>query len=78
MGNLYFGIEMEILVKPKDELIKILVNNKEFHWDQHVTPASNNDAKKANRSALHKAVAYVLDTAGVPASDGEGVPFSKW
>jgi hypothetical protein len=79
MDKLYFGIEMEILVRPTEKLIKILVNNSQFCWDQEVTPESDDNAKKAvNRLALHKAVAFVLDAAGVPASPGEAVGYSKW
>jgi hypothetical protein len=79
MDILYFGIEMEILVRPKQKLIDILVNSKQFCWDREVTPASRDETKTAvNRLALHQAVASVLDAAGVPASHGEAVPYSKW
>ncbi|KAH9908333.1 hypothetical protein F4778DRAFT_344222 [Xylariomycetidae sp. FL2044] len=62
--SLGFGIEMEMLVKPNDNLKNPL---KRYGWNPSITPSSVNVDKHGNRKALRKALAETLTINGLPA-----------
>ncbi|KAI0104179.1 putative amidoligase enzyme-domain-containing protein [Nemania sp. FL0031] len=64
--ELLFGIEMEMLVKPKDKLISHLNGS---DWDNTLTSASRDESRKnANRFLLRQAIADMLTDEGTPAT----------
>jgi len=68
---LYFGVEMEMLIRPRSSLMAIL--SSEYNWESGVTPATPDSNRRArNRRALHQAVAEILTSGGVPATTSAG------
>lgn len=66
--GLVFGAEIELLIRPKSNLMPLMLAN---GWDKKVTVATkpnDKDPKKLkNRTALRTALAFVMTQAGVEA-----------
>jgi hypothetical protein len=74
--SLKFGIEMEFLLKPKSAMKETLKKHK-FN-DKVTTDSNDKNAKQANRDALRKALAEVLELDKNIAAGISTANYQKW
>lgn len=73
--SLRFGVEMEFLLKPKPALTEIL---EKYRFNYACTTDSRDEAaKQANRIALRKALAEILESRDIPAVTSVA-GYDKW
>lgn len=76
IDSLTFGIEIELFVRPKKELLKVLPN---YGWDPRINSTDKNEvAKKKNRDALRKGLSGALQEAGLASSPDVKSAYEHW